>query len=230
MDAIFDGLEYLYTSTVGFVLLMTVAVSVPALLLIRWRARRAAFAEFAARHDLRFVGVHPGDKRLPFAAFERVRLTALLYHVMEGRWQGLDVVVFDAPNRRQPTSTCVIVSLPRDLTPFRVVPSTGFRESHRALAERFGGWSRVTPRHPFLATGALVTAEHPEATSAALGPRASDLLASALRASDAGLCVEAHFGYLLVSRTTQLPPGELTAFLGFSTSLASALVADAGPA
>ena len=197
-----------------------IAVAVPS---ARWFKRRAAFRDFAARHQLRFVGVLPSDKRAPYIYFEHVKGAVLLYHVSEGLWEGFEVALFDYRASRNTTWTAVILTLPNDVTPFRLEPTTSFHSARASLGNLLGGWERVTPAHPSLAAATVMTAENAESAAAALGAHSGALLASR-----PDVVVETHFSFLRVTPRRQVGPHELEDLLRFAAQLARALMADAG--
>lgn len=194
----------------------------PALLLVGWFKRRAALQDFAHRHQLRFTSVLPSDKREPFTYFRQVRSAVLLYHVMEGPWESLEMAVADSPQGRRPTWTEVIVRLPADVPPFRLHFGEGGASSRARFGARLDGATLVTPVDSILAAKSVMTSTAPEAAAAALGPRTSELLLAG-----PPVVIETHFSYLRVSPRRQLQADELPAFLGFAASLVRALVADA---
>lgn len=209
-------------ATLLWVALMTVALSILVITTARWWKRRAAFQEFARRYQLRFVGVLPSDKRGPYIHFEHVRGAVLLYHVVEGRWEEFEAAVFDYPASRRVTWTAVILTLPKDITPFRVDPTSAFHSARISFGGLFGGWERVTPSHPSLAGATVMTAEKAEAAATALGPQSSAVLASR-----EDVTIETHFSYLRVTPRRQIDPGDIEDLLRFATQLARALLADA---
>jgi hypothetical protein len=95
--------------TLAQLLFLAVVLTYAAFPVRRWLRRRAAFREFAAARGLRFRGIIPSDKYAPYALFSTVSIAVLLYHVVEGRLNGLDIAVFDLP-RKQGTCTGAIVS------------------------------------------------------------------------------------------------------------------------
>lgn len=191
--------------------------------LVRWLKRRAALRKFAATHGLRFAGICVPDKREPYNQFESVRGGVLLSNVIEGAWRESQVAVFDYRPGKTATCTDAILSLPRELSPFRVTSAGRSGEAHAAADERRRGWKRVNLENSTLASAVVVTAQFPESAAAAVGPRTSSVLSSGPRM----MMIEAHFGYLLVSTLRQVPAEELQDFLDFASSVAGAVTADA---
>jgi hypothetical protein len=147
----------------------------------------------------------------------------LLSNVIEGAWREFHVAVFDYRPGKTTMSTDVILSLPRELSPFRVTSAGRIGEAHAAADERRRGWKRVNVENSALASAVVVTARFPESAVAAVGPRTSSVLSSGPRM----MMIEANFGYLLVSTMRQVPPEELQDFLDFASSVAGAVTADA---
>jgi hypothetical protein len=93
-----------------FALLLTLAY--PAFQFRQWLKRRAAFREFASARGLRFRGILPSDKYVPYAIFGRVAAAVLLYHVAEGQLNGLDIALFDFPMRGGTRTGAIVSGLP----------------------------------------------------------------------------------------------------------------------
>ena len=94
------------------ILFLALVLAYPAFMLQRWWTRRAAFREFARARGLRFRGTLPSDKYVPYAVFYIVGNAALLYHVVEGRLNGCEMVVFDFPARGGTRTGAIVSGLP----------------------------------------------------------------------------------------------------------------------
>jgi len=78
--------------------------------------RRRAFKAFAAARQLEFVGTIASDARAPYTRFRLVRRQVLLWNVIEGRWDGLPIHLFDTRRgRRSSDLTMVIVTVEGEL-------------------------------------------------------------------------------------------------------------------
>ena len=93
-------------------LFFALILAYPAFLLHQWLKRRAAFREFASARGLRFRGTLPSDKYVPYAVFRHVSRAVLLYHVVEGRLNGLDIAVFDFPKSGGTHTGAIVSGLP----------------------------------------------------------------------------------------------------------------------
>ena len=98
-------------------LFFALVLAYPAFLFQRWLKRRAAFREFARTRGLRFRGTLPSDKYAPYAVFGIVAGAVLLYHVVEGHLNGLDIAVFDFPMRSGTRTGAIVSGLPVGNTP-----------------------------------------------------------------------------------------------------------------
>lgn len=74
--------------------------------------RRRALQDFAAARQLTFVGTIPSDARAPYTRIYWVARAVLLSNVIEGRWDGLPIKLFEMPaDRARPTGTTVLVTV-----------------------------------------------------------------------------------------------------------------------
>src|SRR5688572_23438193 len=119
-----------------YFVVLALILSYPAIMVARWLNRRFRLREFAAQHNLHFRGILPSDKYAPYERFDYVRRAVLIHNVMEGRWNDLEVAVFDFPMRRGGASTGAIVPLPYDYTRFQVVPGDIMIPVRAAVGER----------------------------------------------------------------------------------------------
>ena len=116
MDSVLDAIAAIASRAAGSWLGMLLITS-PIWLLAAvrvWQAlrRRRAFQAFAAAQpELHFVGTIPSDARLPYSRVERVRRQVLLSNVVEGRWDGLPVHLFDTARGRDPRWTMILVTV-----------------------------------------------------------------------------------------------------------------------
>jgi hypothetical protein len=114
MDTILDALVSLLRSGSG-PLLLAVLVFGPLLAIIVFRTRgglqrRRDFESFAEARGLRFAGTIASDARAPYDRVGTGKWAVLLYHVVEGTWDGLPVSVFDMPRGKRPTWTVALVT------------------------------------------------------------------------------------------------------------------------
>jgi hypothetical protein len=207
------------SSTPVFLGLLALILSYPAVTFALWLKRRAALREFAATHGLRFRGILPSDKYAPYTRFDTVRRGVLLYNVMEGRANDVDVAVFDLP-RSSGTCTGVIVSLPKDGTRVQVIPPEIMAAPRVAVGERVGHWTRVALAGS-LGSNVVVLEALPGSAAEGIGSHTAAVLRSGTP-----VFLETQVGYLLVSPMRQIAPADLSAFLGFVASVARALEAD----
>jgi hypothetical protein len=214
-----------HATTVWGILAIAAVVIVFVLPTVRRFRRRAECRAFAGRHQLRHVGLLPSDKRSPYTQFDHVRRAVLLDHVVEGLWDGIEVASFDYPHRKGLWWTGLILTLPRSVPPLRVSAAAPGGPPRLEPEELPAGWQQVTAAQHPLAASRTITAEEAEAAVAALGPRASDLLAA-----NAGLSFEANFSYMWVWAGRRLQVGELEGALRQACALAHAFAADAGHA
>jgi hypothetical protein len=98
-------------------LFFALVLAYPAFLFQRWLKRRAAFREFASSRGLRFRGILPSDKYVPYAVFGIVARAVLLYHVVEGRLNGFEIAVFDFPMRSGTRTGAIVSGLPAENIP-----------------------------------------------------------------------------------------------------------------
>src|SRR4051812_42046898 len=89
---------------------------------VGWVKRRGRMREVASAAGVRFRGTLPSDKYDPYKRFRWVRRSVLLYNVIEGRWDGFDIAIFDYYASRGTTSTGVIISLATDSSSVTVTP------------------------------------------------------------------------------------------------------------
>lgn len=115
MDSVLDDVIGFFATAAGLPLGLLVLTS-PIWLWAAVRTRQAlqrrrAFRDFAKAHRLEFVGIIPSDKRAPHTRIELVRWAVLLWHVVEGQWDGLPVSVFDMPSRGGSPWTMALVTV-----------------------------------------------------------------------------------------------------------------------
>jgi hypothetical protein len=81
--------------------------------------RRRAYRDFAEARHLKFAGVIPSDARAPYTRIPLVRSAVLLFHVVEGEWDGLPIRLFEMPWGRRGGSdwTTIIVAVEGRLHP-----------------------------------------------------------------------------------------------------------------
>ena len=193
---------------------------VPAVLLRRWTSRRAALRRVAAAHGLTFRGLLPSDTYTPYTRFEDVRRGVLLDNVMEGRWNGFDVAVFDLPRRTQ-KRIGAIVALPRDGTRFQVLrsPNQTWVGTVPAHSEE---WTVVNEGLPDVGPETVVREAFTGSAAAGIGVRTAALLRT-----NGEISVETNVGYAFVLSTRQIAPDRVPDFIELVVSLARALDADA---
>jgi hypothetical protein len=111
MDAIIAIVERASESWLGIFVLTSPMWLLTAVRIRETLQRRRAFQDFARAHQLEFVGTIPSDGRAPYTQIDRVRGGPLLSNVLEGRWDGLPISLFDSPRGRSARWTMVLVTV-----------------------------------------------------------------------------------------------------------------------
>jgi hypothetical protein len=207
--------------TAIWIAVVALALANAAFRLVRSLQRRARLRTFAAANGLRFRGMIPSDKYLPYTQFGIVSWAVVLANVMEGRWNDFDIAVFDYPQSRSVRCTGVIVTLLHDATQFQLIPGDSPIAIRSAVGQRSGDWTHVA-LDIGLAPGVVVREAQPGSAAAGIGRRTAEALRSG-----PPVFVETNFGYVLVRPMRKLDADQLPEFLGFVSALGRALDSDA---
>lgn len=195
------------------------AATLPAMWVTQMVKRRTMMRRFADAHGMRFRGMLPSDKYEPYIQFDVVRWGVLLYNVMEGRWSGFDMCVFELSNRGGKCTGAIVV-LPREATRFRITPPTfGPWHGFTGFAHR---WQSPRPDAPALASDVVVKEQLAGSAAAGIGARTAAILRSIPL-----VFLETNMGLVLVLLTHRVRLDGVAAFLDLVASLARALDADA---